>query len=144
MSDSRSSGTQRFVPMLGYRDAAAAIPFLCKAFGFEERFRYPMPDGSIGYAELGYGESVVALASADQAFGFVSPKDLPAQHCQIKCIVDDVDAHFGTAREAGATVIAEPQNHYGERMYRAVDIEGHRWIFSTPAAPTSESPPIEA
>jgi uncharacterized glyoxalase superfamily protein PhnB len=47
--------------------------------------------------------------------------------------VDDVDAHFRRAFEAGATVIDEPADQeYGERTYRATDPEGHRWIFASP------------
>jgi uncharacterized glyoxalase superfamily protein PhnB len=46
--------------------------------------------------------------------------------------VDDVDAHFAHAREAGATIAAEPADQfYGDRNYRAIDPEGHQWIFST-------------
>ena len=43
-------GVQRVIPYLVYADAAAAIDFICNAFGFEERYRFPMPDGSIGHA----------------------------------------------------------------------------------------------
>jgi uncharacterized glyoxalase superfamily protein PhnB len=47
--------------------------------------------------------------------------------------VDDVDAHWARARDAGATLVGEPDDQpYGERTYRALDPEGHRWIFSTP------------
>ena len=126
-------GMQRIIPYLSYADAPAAIGFLCKAFGFEERFRYPMPDGRIGHAELGYQDNVVMLASANEGFG-ESPLRLPAVHAQVYCFVDDVDAHFARAREAGATVVGEPKNEHGTRFYRAVDPEGHRWIFAMPHA----------
>ena len=34
---------------------------------------------------------------------------------------------------AGATIAAEPQDQdHGDRMYLAVDPEGHRWMFSMP------------
>jgi uncharacterized glyoxalase superfamily protein PhnB len=49
--------------------------------------------------------------------------------------VDDVDAHFRRALAAGATVIDQPADQeYGERTYRATDVEGHRWIFATPTS----------
>jgi uncharacterized glyoxalase superfamily protein PhnB len=45
--------------------------------------------------------------------------------------VDDVDAHFARAREAGATILSEPADQsVGIRHYRAEDPEGHRWMFS--------------
>jgi uncharacterized glyoxalase superfamily protein PhnB len=120
--------------MLAYADAPAAIEFLTKAFGFEERFRMELPDGSVGHAELGLGDEVVVmLASEWPAGGLVSPLKLPAVHAQIHVRVDDVDAHHACARAEGATIAAEPADQdYGERSYRAIDPEGHRWIFGMP------------
>ena len=124
--------TQRTVPYLGYVDAPKAIDFLCKAFGFEETLRYPMDDGRIGHAELAYdGEVVLMLASTYPEFGLVSPRSLEGVHAQVKCHVDDVDAHYERAKAEGATIASEPKQAYGERGYRAVDLEGHRWMFST-------------
>ena len=128
--------SQRVTPYLAYADAPTALKFLCEAFGFEERSRHPMPDGRIGHAELGYaGESVVWLASVYEELGFCSPRDLSGVHSQVHCYVDDVDAHYERARNAGATVIAAPEDQaHGDRSYRAVDPEGHRWIFATRAS----------
>jgi PhnB protein len=44
--------------------------------------------------------------------------------------VDDVDAHFERAKEAGATILTEPEDTANGRLYRAEDLEGHRWMFS--------------
>jgi len=123
---------QRIVPMLSYADAAAAIEFLTRAFGFEERFRMAMPDGSVGHAELALGDAAVMLASEWPAGGVVSPKRLPFVHSQLYVQVEDVDAHFARARSEGATIATEPGDQdYGERSYRAIDPEGQRWIFGT-------------
>jgi uncharacterized glyoxalase superfamily protein PhnB len=126
-------GYQSLVPYLAYADAPAAIDFLCAAFGFTERMRYPMDDGRIGHAELGHAGSVVMLASVFEGFG-ESPLRLPDVHGSVFCWVDDVDAHFARAREAGATIAAEPANEHGMRRYRAIDPEGHRWSFAAPSA----------
>jgi uncharacterized glyoxalase superfamily protein PhnB len=126
---------QRFTPMLVYADAPAALAFLAEAFGFEERFRMDMPDGSVGHAEVGLGDAVVMVASEWSAGGVVSPLRLPALHAQIHVLVDDVDAHHARARAAGATIATEPADQeYGMRSYRAIDPEGHRWIFAAPLA----------
>ncbi len=147
MASNPPEGTQRVVPYLTYRDAPAALEFLCKAFGFEERFRLPMPDGRLGHAEIGYQDNVLMLASAFPEMGLASPSELTGLHAQVLCYVDDVDAHFARAREAGATIEAEPQDQfYGDRNYRAVDPEGHRWIFAThvrDVAPEDMKPPAE-
>ena len=124
---------QRFTPMIVYADAPAALEFLAKAFGFEERFRMDMPDGSVGHAELGLGDEIVMVASEWHAGGVVSPLRLSAVHAQIHVLVDDVDAHFARARAGGATLATEPTDQeYGTRSYRALDPEGHRWIFASP------------
>jgi PhnB protein len=124
-------GPQAIVPYLAYDDAPAAIAFLCEAFGFEEVFRMPMPDGRIGHAELRYRDNVLMLASAHPEIGFTGPSKLPTLHMQIVIDVDDVDAHCERARAAGATIASEPEDKpYGDRMYQAVDPEGQRWYFS--------------
>ena len=127
-------------PMLVYNDAAGAIEFLCKAFDFVEEFRVPMPDGGIGHAELRYRGSVVMLASAFPSFGLVSPASLTEFHCQLYCAVPDVDAHYAKSRANGATIVTEPRlQDHGSRSYRALDLEGHRWIFAEQRDTASES-----
>lgn len=125
--------TQVATPYLSYDDAPAALDFLCNAFGFEELYRLDMPDGRIGHAELALGGvTAVMVASAYSEMGLASPLTLPAVHSQVQCYVDDVDAHFERAKAAGATVVTAPDDQfYGDRIYRALDPEGHRWIFST-------------
>ncbi|MEO8596640.1 MAG: VOC family protein [Candidatus Solibacter sp.] len=133
MSEMINPGRQRIFPMLFYDDAPAAIDFLCTAFGFTERSRMAMADGTVGHAELLLHDSLLMLATTWKAAGLASPKDLPAMPSQLYCEVDDVDAHYAVALAAGAIVIGEPQDQpYGMRSYRALDPEGHRWIFATP------------
>jgi uncharacterized glyoxalase superfamily protein PhnB len=59
--------------------------------------------------------------------------------------VNDLDAHFERARAAGARIPSEPHDEpYGERIYRAEDLEGHRWMFAEPIktqAAQKETPP---
>ena len=131
MTQKRPDGHQRIIPMLSYDDAPAAITFLCEAFGFEEIYRMDMPDGSIGHAELRHHDNILMLATTWKAAGMASPKDLAGVHGQLHIYVDDVDAHFEQARKAGATIAEEPADQFhGSRSYRAVDLEGHRWIFA--------------
>ena len=132
MPENITDARQRIFPMLAYNDAPAAIDFLCDAFGFKERSRMKMPDGTIGHAEIELGGNVVMLATTWKAGGLASPQDLPALPYQLFCEVDDVDAHFEHARASGAVVIAEPGEGHGFRTYRAMDLEGHRWLFASP------------
>jgi uncharacterized glyoxalase superfamily protein PhnB len=135
---------QAVVPMLSYEDAAAAIEFLSRAFGFLERTRVES-GGRIGHAELTLGDGLVMLASPHA--GYASPRTLRAESETARrsydvpwtidgvfVYVDDVDAHFARARDAGATILSEPTDvpPAGIRNYRAEDPEGHRWMFATP------------
>ena len=135
MSKNITEARQRIFPMLAYDDAPAAMEFLRTAFGFEERSRMNMPDGRVGHAEMELCGNVVMLATTWKAGGMSSPMDLPAMPSQLFCEVDDVDRHYRTARDAGAVVVAEPEDQpYGFRVYRAIDPEGHRWLFAAPMA----------
>ena len=54
------------IPMIAYEDASAALEWLAKAFGFRERTRITMPDGSIGHAEMEVvDDGVIMLAEPD-------------------------------------------------------------------------------
>ena len=121
---------QRIVPALSYDDAPAMIDFLCNAFGFVERFRLDMPDGSVGHASLIYGDSEVTLGTAFPEGGLGGPGRLPHRHASVMVYVDDVDAHFEVAKAAGAEITQEPEDQfYGDRTYHAVDPEGGLWWF---------------
>ena len=145
MAKNPPEGKQRVIPYLLYTDATAALEFLCKAFGFEERMRMPGPDGKIMHAEVGYQGNSVMLATAVKDMGHASPRDLPARHGLIVCYVDDVDSHHARAKAAGARILAEPEDQfYGDRTYRAADPEGHEWSFHThvrDVAPENMKPP---
>jgi PhnB protein len=43
--------------------------------------------------------------------------------------VDDIDSHFTQAKREGATLLSEIENGGPGRLYRAADLEGHRWMF---------------
>lgn len=131
--------------MLSYRDVGPAIEFLVRAYGFVERYRMAMPDGSIGHAELDFGDQLLTLASEWEPAGLGSPIDLDHVHAQLLCYVDDVDAHHERARAAGATIVTAPADQpHGDRSYRTIDPEGHRWIFATRLRDMSDAEVIEA
>ena len=131
------------IPMLSYEDAAAAIDWLVEAFGFTEKLRYTEDDGTVMHAELAIdGGGLIMLATPTP--DYVSPKrhretceqarksfDNPYVVDGVLVEVDDVDAHFERAREAGAAILSEPEDvDAGVRHYRVEDLEGHRWMFS--------------
>lgn len=126
------STAQRVIPYLIYADAARAIDYLRDVFGFKEELRYPMEDGRVGHAELSFDGNLIYLASEFDGFG-VSPTRLADTHASLWWLVDDADAHYQRTREAGATIVSDPVDAHGMRMYRALDSEGHRWTFAAQA-----------
>lgn len=130
----------RFSSSVFYRDAAAAIDWLCDAFGFQVRLRIEGEGGRIEHSELTYGDGLVMVGqeSPDGPKGWKrrmrSPASLEGATTQsIMFFVDDVDAHCAHARSRGARIVEEPTTHdYGDdywtdRSYGATDPEGHFW-----------------
>ena len=129
-NDLGSGRRQRIVPALSYDDAPAMIEFLCRAFGFVERFRLDMPDGSVGHCSLIIEGEEVTLASAYPEGGLGGPGRLPHLHASVMVYVEDVDAHYAQAVAEGAKVLQEPEDQFfGDRTYRAEDPEGGHWWF---------------
>jgi uncharacterized glyoxalase superfamily protein PhnB len=50
--------------------------------------------------------------------------------------VADVGEHFARAEAAGATLLSQIEENPFGRLYRAEDVEGHRWMFMQPKAAT--------
>ena len=121
---------QTITPYLLYEDCAAALEWLTQAFGFEEELRHHGPDGNVWHASgrIAGGE----IMMGDPGDDYRNPKRLGHETVGIYVIVDDVDAHFAHAREAGAEIREEPNDKpYGHRSYTAVDLEGHPWYFAS-------------
>jgi uncharacterized glyoxalase superfamily protein PhnB len=115
---------------LTYDDAPAAITWLCRAFGFTQRFVVPGTDGRVEHSELSLGSSVVMVASPKAEFRCFSPSTLGAVSHIVSLYVDDPDAHFALASAAGAEVVRPLQTEaYGARGYMVRDPEGHLWYF---------------
>ena len=121
----------RVTPYLLYEDVAASLDWLTRAFGFQERMRLPGPDGKITHAEMELADGVIMLGCPGP--DYQNPKRVGhvTQNLYVYVDVDDVDKHFEHAREAGATILDEPEDQfYGDRRYGVEDREGHHWFFA--------------
>jgi uncharacterized glyoxalase superfamily protein PhnB/DNA-binding XRE family transcriptional regulator len=124
------AGWPRIAPVLCYDDSAAAVAWLKRAFGFHVREKYAGPDGQVLHAELVLGDGVIMVGHPSSSERWASPRTLGKSTQFLYVFVDDVDAHCERARAAGATIVSEPETSYGQRRYRALDVEGHEWCFS--------------
>ena len=124
--------TANIYPGLSYDDPAAAIEWLCRAFGFTRRLVVSDPDGGVVHSELSLGGGVIMVGSSRPKDGRLSPRALSGVSTCLSVRVEDPDAHLATALEAGAEVVQDiADEDYGSRGYMARDPEGHLWYFGT-------------
>ena len=119
-------------PALTIDGAAEAIDFYERAFGAKERLRMPGPDGQIAHAELEIGDSVVMLSDPFPQSSVKPPSQLGGTTVGIFVYVEDVDAVFQQAVEAGATVTMPVDDMFwGDRFGSVTDPYGHHWSLAT-------------
>jgi uncharacterized glyoxalase superfamily protein PhnB len=115
-------------PVLRYRDAAAALDFLERAFGFKRVADYRDDDGNVVHAEIAYGTGMAMVSGARE-------DDVYGPHVGqgwAYVVVDDADVHYEQARAAGAEILRPIEDQdYGSRDYSARDPEGNIWSFGT-------------
>ena len=124
------------IPCMRYRDAPAAIDWLCRAFGFDKQLVVPNADGTIAHAQLGYGNGMIMLGSVfDTEFGRLMKQ--PAQIGNFVTqsaylVVQDADLVYDRALKAGAEIVLDLKDEdYGGRGFTCRDPEGHIWSIGT-------------
>ena len=122
MLTNRSAPPVTVTPVLVYPDVRAAVAWLERAFGFEERVRV----GEAHRAQLRVGPDGAVIVADDQG-DRASPSAGGVTHL-LTVRVPDVEAAFGRARDAGARAVEELTTYeYGERSCVLEDLAGHHW-----------------
>ena len=149
------------VPGLRYRDAPAAIEWLCRVFGFEKHLVVPGDNDTIAHAQLSFGNGMIMLGSvredehgrlikqpdeiggAETQCSYVIVTDADAVYESARnagadvlfetiVIVTDADAVYESARNAGAEIVMEiADQDHGGRLFSCLDLEGHLWNIGT-------------
>ena len=124
------------IPCLRYADAPAAIGWLVRVFGFEEQLVVPGENGTIGHAQLSFGNGMVMLGSVvDSEFRQLmkQPDEIGGTETQTPyVIVSDADAVYSSAKAAGAKIVIDIKDEdYGGRGFSCRDPEGHLWNIGT-------------
>lgn len=112
-------------PSFFVKDAPKFIDFLVAAFAGTERIRVPRPDGTIRYAEVAIGNSVIEMGDANEQY--------PARAMTTHLYVPDADATYARALRAGATGVYAPTDEHpsGDRWGEARDPFGNTWYIAT-------------
>jgi PhnB protein len=119
-------------PWIISRDSAALIEFATAAFGAVELGRVVDERGAIGHAEFRIGDSVVLAFDARPHW-----PDTPAF---LRLYVEDGDATFQRALEAGATSVTEMTHLlWGDRVGRVRDPLGNLWWIQTRVEDVAEA-----
>ena len=125
-------GMHSLTPHLVCRDAAAAIDFYGRAFGAIELFRLPGPNGKLIHACVRIGDSQLFLFDEMPEHGALGPQTLQGTPVTIHLQVQDADAAFARAVQAGATVAMPLADMFwGDRYGCVVDPFGHHWSIAT-------------
>lgn len=116
------------VPCMRYRDAKAAIDWLCRALGFERHLVVEGEKDTITHAELRHGRGMLMLGSARPGDPQAPEEGAESFVRTVYLVVADVDAHHDAAKAAGAEILLAPKDRdFGGRGYALRDLEGHVW-----------------
>ncbi|MPZ21956.1 MAG: VOC family protein [Dehalococcoidia bacterium] len=117
------------------KPSADAIDFYKRAFGGDEPGeRILNEDGSIGHAEIVIGDTSLYIADEWPEGGHLSPQRLKGSPVSFVLAVEDADATFQRAVDAGATVDRPPMDEPYGRAGWVIDPFGHRWSVTSPLA----------
>lgn len=121
-------GYHTVTPNIVVNGAAKALEFYQKAFGAKETVRMPGPDGSIMHAEFRIGDSTIMLADEMPDMGAKSPKAYGGTPVRFYVYVENVDAAWKRAVDAGGKTIMPLQDMFwGDRTGCLEDPFGHLW-----------------
>jgi PhnB protein len=130
---------QGVFPMISYENGIEAMEWLSRVFGFREHKRI-VEGERLSHGEMETGAGLVMLASPSHEY------EGPIRHlghCEaarrwsevpwiidgVLVLVDDVEAHYKRSKSEGAHILSDIQPGPPGRLYRAQDVEGHRWMF---------------
>jgi PhnB protein len=120
----RREGLRDVTPCLLPKGTPLVIDFLKRAFEAEEVSRHASPQGTIQHATVRIGDSIVELGEAHGPF-----QPMPTM---FYLYVENADAAYQRAMEAGATSISPPADqHYGDRVAAVRDPFGNEWYMAT-------------
>jgi uncharacterized glyoxalase superfamily protein PhnB len=118
-------------PYLIVPDGGAAIEFYKKAFGAEEIFRMAGPDGKVMHAEIKIGDSMIMMAGACHGMETIWPAEGQWPPVTIHMYVEDANAAWKQALDAGCTSKRELQDMFwGDRMGSLIDPFHQHWSIA--------------
>ena len=128
-------------PHMIIKDATGAIEFYRKAFGAKQIGRFMCPGGDlVMHATMKIGDSMIMVADefpeGQGCPGWMSPLTAKGTTITLQLYVDNVDALYQQALEAGCTASMPPMDAFwGDRFGQVIDPYGHHGV----SQPTSST-----
>lgn len=125
------------IPGLRYRNAPAAIDWLCNVLGFEKQLVVPGDTSdSVLHAQLTLGGGMIMLGSVnDNDFGrlMAQPEQIGGKETQCSYVlVEDADVVYEKVKASGVEIVMLIKDEeYGGRAFTCRDPEGHIWAVGT-------------
>ena len=126
-------GYRTATPCLTVINVDSAVAFYQAAFGAELLTRHTAADEFVAlHATIKIGNSIIALNQEAPEQGILAPLTTNVSAGQIHLYLDDVDASWNRAIEAGA-IIRTPlfDAYWGDRTGTLVDGNGHLWSLAS-------------
>jgi PhnB protein len=117
-------------PELWVDRADAAVAFYVAAFG--ARVLHQVGEGQEIVAQLAIDDAAFWVSPGGPGGPRFSPAAIGGATGRTLLVVEDPDATFAQAVEAGATPASEPADEHGWRLGRLVDPFGHEWEIGRP------------
>jgi PhnB protein len=121
LGDTGRPGHHTVAPYLVTVDVDGLVAFVTQAFAAEETFRTRGPAGGL-HVEVRIGDSIVMIGGGPGGGAF------PAM---LHLYVQDSDAVYRRALDAGATSIAAPADDGFDRRGGVQDRFGNQWFIAT-------------
>jgi PhnB protein len=117
-------GYRTVTPFLTVEDGRKQLDFLQRAFNAEVTYLMQDDEGRVQHAELTIGDSKVMVGQCQGEW--------KARPSTLYLYVEDTDAVYKRALEAGATSVREPTDQvYGDRNAGVEDSNGNQWWIGT-------------
>ena len=133
MTKAIPEGFHSVTPMFMFKDARKAMEFYQRAFGAQELFAMPGPDGKgVMHAEVRIGDSVIMMGEENPQEPCKSAETMGGSPVSFYLYVENVDAAFTKAVEAGAATRMPVQDMFwGDRAGTVQDPFGYSWMLAT-------------
>lgn len=117
-------GYRSITPFLLVKDANGCMKYMQDAFGAAVVAHHLHADGSLMHGVVQIGDSRIMLGEASEKY--------PAAAAMLYLYVEDTDATYKKAMDAGGTSLREPVDEfYGDRSAGVMDKWNNQWWIAT-------------